>query len=159
MENKDKNIFRPLARMLILESMRDKSHYCAHHEDFGHLTNDCKNLYRQVMHIIRKGGLQQYVKKVNGTPKMVEQSGPSTVQKGNGATEQRTPVTEQHLRMVPMITGLALVSEEEEKKNKQSKSIEQRVKRLRSLGHIVNYVSAQEEFYPAAPIAFTEQDL
>ena len=37
--------------------------------------------------------------------------------------------------------------------------MEQRVKRLRSLRHTVNYVSAQEEFYPAASIVFTEQDL
>ena len=26
------------------------------------------------------------------------------------------------------------------------------------MGHSVNYVSAQEEFYPASPITFTEQD-
>ena len=37
--------------------------------------------------------------------------------------------------------------------------MEHRVKRLRSLGHTVNYVLAQEEFYPVAPIVFTEQDL
>ena len=37
--------------------------------------------------------------------------------------------------------------------------MEERVKRLRSLGHTVNYMSAQEEFYPATLIAFTEQDL
>ena len=94
MENKDKNVFRPPAKMLILESMRNKRNYCVHHEDFGHLTNDCRNLYRQVMHTIRKGGLQQYVKKVNGTPKMAEQLGPSIVQKGKGVVEQRTPVAE-----------------------------------------------------------------
>ena len=58
-----------------------------------------------------------------------------------------------------MIAGPTLISEEKEKKSKQKKRIEERVKRLRSLGHSVNYVSAQEEFYPAAPIAFTEQDL
>ena len=58
-----------------------------------------------------------------------------------------------------MIAGPALVSEEEEKKNKQKKRTEERVKWLRSLGHSVNYVYAQEEFYPAALIAFTEQDL
>ena len=68
--------------------------------------------------------------------------------------EQRTHVLEQQLRMVPMIARPALISEEEEKKR-----IEERVKRLRSLGHSVNYVCAQEEFYLAAPIAFTEQDL
>ena len=73
--------------------------------------------------------------------------------------EQRTPVAEQQLRMVPMIAGLAPVSEEEEKKSKQKKRMEERVKRLKSLGHSVNYVSAQDEFYPAAPLAFTEQDL
>ena len=67
---------------MIPKSMRDKSRYCAHHEDFGHLTNDCRNLYGQVMHTIRKGGLQQYVKKINGTPRMAEQPGPSVVQKG-----------------------------------------------------------------------------
>ena len=58
--------------------------------------------------------------------------------------------------MVPMITGPALVNEEEEKKNKQKKRMEERLKQLRSLGHSVNHVSAQEEFYPATPIAFTE---
>ena len=45
MENTDKNIFRPLAKIMIPENMRDKICYCAQHEDFGHLTNDCRNLY------------------------------------------------------------------------------------------------------------------
>ena len=58
--------------------------------------------------------------------------------------------------MVPMIVGPTLVSEEEEKKSKQKKRIKERVKRLRSLGHSVNYVFAQDEFYPATLIAFTE---
>ena len=40
MENRDKNIFRPPAKIMVAGNMRDKSHYCAHHEDFGHLTND-----------------------------------------------------------------------------------------------------------------------
>ena len=70
------------------------------------------------MHTIRKGGLQQYVKKINKTPRMVEQPGLSAVQKGKDVTEQRTPIAEQQLRMVPMIAGPTLVSEEEEKKNK-----------------------------------------
>ena len=94
MENKDKNTFRPPAKMMIPESMRDKSRYCAHHEDFGHLTNDCRNLYGQVMFTIKNGGLQQYVKKVNGTPRMAEQSGPSVMQKGKIVAEQITPVAE-----------------------------------------------------------------
>ena len=61
--------------------------------------------------------------------------------------------------MVIIIAAPAMVSEEEKKKSKQKKRMEEMVKQLRSLGHLVNYVSAQEEFYPAAPIAFIEQDL
>ena len=78
------------------------------------------------------------------------------MQKGKAIVDQRTPVVEQQLRMVPIITGPTLVSEEEEKKSRQKKRIKERVKRLRSLGHSVNYMSAQEEFYPAVLIAFTE---
>ena len=118
MENKNKNVFLPPPKMKIPESMRNKSLYYAHHEDFGHLTNECRNLFGQVMHTIRKGGLLQYVKKVNGVPKMVDQPGPSAEHKNKGVTEQRAPSAEQHLRMVPMIDGPALISEEEEKKKK-----------------------------------------
>ena len=71
---------------------------------------------------------------------MAEQ--PGAVQKGKGVAEQRAPAAKQQLRMVPMIAGLALVSEEEEKKNKQKKRMKERVKRLRSLGHSINYESA-----------------
>ena len=95
MENKDKNIFCPPAKMIITESMRDKSCYCVDHEDFGHLTNDCRNLYGKVMFTIKRGGLQQYVKKVNGTPRMAEQPGSSAVQKRKIMTKQRTPMLEQ----------------------------------------------------------------
>ena len=45
MENRDKNIFCPSAKIMIPENMRDKSSYCDHHEDFDHLKNDCRNLY------------------------------------------------------------------------------------------------------------------
>ena len=54
MENRDKNIFCPPAKIMILEKMRDKSRYCTHHKDFGHLTNDCRNLYKQIMFTIKK---------------------------------------------------------------------------------------------------------
>ena len=83
---------------------------------------------------------------------MVEQPSPSAMQKWKGVAEQKTSVAEQQLRMVPMIASPALVSEEEEKKNKQQRRKEERVKRLRSLGHSINYVSAQEEFYPTEKI-------
>ena len=86
MENRDKNIFCSSVKIMIPENMRDKSRYCAHHEDFGHLTNDCRNLYEQVMFTIKRGGLQQYVKRENGTSRMVEQIGPSAVLKGESCS-------------------------------------------------------------------------
>ena len=52
---------------------------------------------------------------------MAEQLGPSTGLKGKGVVEQRAPGVEQHLRMVPMIAGPALINEDEEKKKKQNK--------------------------------------
>ena len=67
MENRDKNIFYSPTRMKVPKSMKDRSQYCAHHEDFGHLTNDWRNLCGQIMHTINKGGLQQYLKRDNGT--------------------------------------------------------------------------------------------
>ena len=59
---------------------------------------------------------------------MVEQPGPSTMQKGKAMVEQRTPMAEQQLRMVPMIAGPAIVSGEEEKKSRQEKMTKERVK-------------------------------
>ena len=44
--------------------------------------------------------------------------------------------------MVPMIAGPVIASAEEEKKNRQEKRIGEIVKRLRALGHSVNYVFA-----------------
>ena len=55
MENRDKNIFRPPAKIMVPKNMKDKSRYCAHHEDFGHLTNDCRNLYEKIMFTIIRG--------------------------------------------------------------------------------------------------------
>ena len=159
MENRDKNIFRPPARMKVSKSMKDRSWYYAHHEDFGHLTNDYRNLYGQIMYTIKKGVLQQYLKRDNGTPRMAEQPRQSSMQKGKAIVEQRTPITEQQLRMVPMIVGPAMVSAGEKKKSRQEKRMDERVKRLRALGHTFNYVSSQEKFYPATLTAFIEQDL
>ena len=49
---------------------------------------------------------------------------------------------EQQLRMVSMIAGPAIVNAEEEKKSVLEKRAEERVKRMRALGHSINYVSA-----------------
>ena len=70
MENKDKNIFRPPTKMMIPESIRIRVVIVLIMKIF--LTNDCRNLYGQVMFTIKRVGLQQYVKKCNGTLRMAE---------------------------------------------------------------------------------------
>ena len=59
---------------------------------------------------------------------MVEQSRLSEVQKGKAIAIQRTHVAEQRLRMVPMIAGPTLISEEKKKKSRQKKRTEERIK-------------------------------
>ena len=147
METRDKKIFCLPGKIIIPKNIRDKSHYCAHHEDFGHLTNDCKNLYRKIMFTIKRRGLQQYLKKDGGTLRMAEQLGMSPIQKGKIVVEQRTPAVEQQLRMVRMIAGPTIANAEEEKKCRQKKRTKERVKRQKVLGQLVNYVYTYEEFY------------
>ena len=57
-----------------------------------------------------------------------------------------------------MIIGHAIISTEGEHKSRHEKRIEERVKCLRALGHVVTYVSVRDEFYPVGPTAFTKQD-
>ena len=44
-------------------SMRDKRKYCCFHKDHRHYTEDWKDLKEQIEELIRKGKLQQYVKR------------------------------------------------------------------------------------------------
>ncbi|XP_059669051.1 uncharacterized protein LOC132314173 [Cornus florida] len=40
---------------------RDKSKNCAYHRDYGHITNDCRSLRRQVENMITRGDLANYL--------------------------------------------------------------------------------------------------
>ncbi|XP_059635889.1 uncharacterized protein LOC132278079 [Cornus florida] len=41
---------------------RDKSKHCAYHRDYGHSTNDCRSLRRQVESMIARGELANYLR-------------------------------------------------------------------------------------------------
>ena len=56
------------------------------------------------------------------------------MQKGKTIAEQHTSVTEQQLRMTPMIAGSAMVSAEEEKNSRQEKRTDERFKTLEGFG-------------------------
>jgi len=38
---------------------KDKSKWCAYHEDFGHITEDCIALRREVNYLLSKGQLKE----------------------------------------------------------------------------------------------------
>ncbi|XP_059668776.1 uncharacterized protein LOC132313853 [Cornus florida] len=69
-ENKDK-FHSPLPIRQPLEQ-RDQSKHCVFHSDFGHLTNECRNLRRQVEMLISRGEFARYVQ---GPP--IEQNRPA----------------------------------------------------------------------------------
>ena len=63
------------------------------------------------------------------------------------------------MRTVPVIKGIPEKVILEESKDKRKKRMEERFKRLKSLGHGVHHVSSRSAFFPTAPITFTEHDL
>ena len=48
-------------------NMHDKRKYFRFHKDYGHYTEDCRDLKEQIEELIRRGKLQQYVKKGDST--------------------------------------------------------------------------------------------
>ncbi|XP_059658756.1 uncharacterized protein LOC132305090 [Cornus florida] len=66
-ENKDK--FRPPLPIRQPLEQRDKSKHCAFHFDFGHQTNECRNLRRQVEMLITRGELAiRIINAIHGRP-------------------------------------------------------------------------------------------
>ncbi|XP_070682894.1 uncharacterized protein [Malus domestica] len=59
-ENKGKGIFRAQIPIRTPLEKQDRNKMCAHHNDFGHTTNDCQSLRNQVEAILKKGMLSQY---------------------------------------------------------------------------------------------------
>lgn len=42
---------------------RDKTKFCVFHNDYGHLTEECKQLKWEIEERIKKGHLKQFIKK------------------------------------------------------------------------------------------------
>ena len=44
-------------------NVHDKNKYCRFHKDYGHYTEDCRDLKEQIEELIQKGKLQKYARK------------------------------------------------------------------------------------------------
>ncbi|XP_062089082.1 uncharacterized protein LOC133795645 [Humulus lupulus] len=75
------------------------------------------------------------------------------------STNVASSSSQEPLKQVPMIHGTVEPTMEQEHKTKYQRRMEERVKRYRSLGHTVNFVTVEERCYPTASITFTEEDL
>ncbi|XP_034198578.1 uncharacterized protein LOC117614016 [Prunus dulcis] len=59
-ENKGNGIFRTPPAIRESPEKRDRNKMCAHHNDFGHTTDECRSLKYQVEAMLRKGMLSHY---------------------------------------------------------------------------------------------------
>ncbi|KAM2185676.1 hypothetical protein ACFX1Q_030653 [Malus domestica] len=85
-ENKGKRIFRAPAPIRTPLKKRDRNKMCAHHNDFGHATNDCRSLRNQVEAMLKNGMLSQY--RVESRDKCKNDRGLQAVTGNIGADER-----------------------------------------------------------------------
>ena len=101
MENKAKGIFRLPPSISVPDYIKDKNKYCEFHQDYEHYMANYRNLHTQVMLLIKKGCLQQYVKKQSAQPSSWTQNDSARMEKGKMMMNDG----EQNLTMVPVIIG------------------------------------------------------
>ena len=61
MEIKYQHELKAPAEMKALYRNKDKSKYCHFHKDYGHETNECKNMKRALEDLARKGKMNSYL--------------------------------------------------------------------------------------------------
>ena len=83
------------------DHMKDTNKYYEFHQDYKHYMVNYRNLYAQVMLLIKKGGLQHYVKKQSSQSSLSTQNDLARMEKGKTMMN----IGEQNFRMVSVIIG------------------------------------------------------
>ncbi|XP_062119221.1 uncharacterized protein LOC133832968 [Humulus lupulus] len=158
-ENKDRPIWREPYKITTPSGRRDKSRYYLFHKDHGHTIAECHNLNNQIQALMRSGRLTQYIKETSRPG--ASQQNPTSVPAPQASDPVHTASdsTPEPLKQVPMIHGIVEPTDNQEHATKIHKRMEERVKRYKSLGHVVNLVTSEDRSYPASAITFTEDDL
>ena len=64
-EVRNKQFLRWLTQMKSNPTTRDNTKYCEFHRDYGHRTNDCIQLKREIKYLIRRGYLRRFISSEN----------------------------------------------------------------------------------------------
>ncbi|XP_062093990.1 uncharacterized protein LOC133800026 [Humulus lupulus] len=158
-ENKDRPIWREPYKITTPSDRRDKSRYCLFHKDHGHTIAECHNLNNQIQALMRSGRLTQYIKETGRPGASRHNSAFAPAPQASDPVHAASDSTQEPLKQVPMIHGIVELIDNQEHTTKIHKRMEERVKRYKSLGHVVNLVTSEDRSYPASAITFTDDDL
>ena len=80
---------------------RDKSKYCEFHRDYGHRTDDCIQLKREIEYLIRRGYLQRFISPENQAQNQAQNQAPTQ----QPPPRQTTTQHQQSLGEIQVISG------------------------------------------------------
>ncbi|KAK9080783.1 hypothetical protein SSX86_000541 [Deinandra increscens subsp. villosa] len=72
-------------------SWKDKSKWCAYHEDFGHVTEDCIAMRKEINYLLSKGFLKELLGRKNDKSKGADQSAKSRAKRHARETKSDVP--------------------------------------------------------------------
>ncbi|PON75482.1 hypothetical protein PanWU01x14_041070 [Parasponia andersonii] len=134
LQKKDKGIFKDQPKSGIPEHMKNRNRYYQFHKYHEHDTINYRNFYTEVMVSIHAGKLNQYVK-TGGIQLQVDATRPE-----KSKQTQASRSGDQALRIVPTIVDRSEQTQGQEEKEKCLRKTEERMKRLRGMGHSVNHL-------------------
>ncbi|CAB4278447.1 unnamed protein product [Prunus armeniaca] len=118
---------------------------CAHHNDFGHATGECRSLRYQVEAMLRKGMLSQYRAEPEN---MASEDGGSKTMTGNIANEELLEINTIHGRP-NLVKG----------KEPRSQFEKRRAEKVRSINGITSASESAKALEKIRVISFTQKDM
>ncbi|XP_021803037.1 uncharacterized protein LOC110747146 [Prunus avium] len=144
-ENKGKGIFRTPPVIHESPEKRDRNKMCAHHNDFGHITDECRSLRYQVEAMLRKGMLSQYRAEPEN---MASEEGGSKTMTENIANEELLEINTIHGRSNPV-----------EGKEAQSRFGKRQAEKVRCINGIASASESAKALEKIRVISFTQKDM
>ena len=147
-EVRNEQFLRWPTQMMSDPATRDNSKYCEFHRDYGHRTDDCIQLKREIEYLIRRGYLRRFISPENQAQNQAQNQAPSQQPPPRKTTTQH----QQPLGEIHVISGGFAGGEE---------SISARKANLRSIRSIeIAEIQAVSKLPPLdTSITFSDSDL